>query len=69
MKKNWGICEGVFLFREGVFAILMKHPPCPLYKGDIKKGMKDTLIIFEAYNWLSPSMNCSRNMFSPSNTA
>ena len=36
--------EGDFLFRlrdfifcEGVFAMRMKHPPCPLRKGDLKK--------------------------------
>ena len=26
-------------------------------------------IVFKTYSWLSPSMNCSRNIFSPSNTA
>ena len=43
MKKNWGKREGVFLFclrvfifREGVFAMRMKHPPCPLHKGDLR---------------------------------
>ena len=29
----------VFIFREGVFAMRMKHPPCPLHKGDFFKGL------------------------------
>jgi hypothetical protein len=45
--------EGDFLFRlrdfifcEGVFAMRMKHPPYPLHKGDIKKGMKNAFTSF-----------------------
>ena len=52
MKKNWGKREGVFLFclrvfifREGVFAMRMKHPPCPLRKGDLKKVRKQMSLI------------------------
>ena len=58
--KNLGEREGVFLFRlrdfifcEGVFAMRMsppfsppKHPPYPLHKGDIKKGMKKAFTSF-----------------------
>ena len=39
------VCLRVFIFREGVFAMRMKHPPCPLRKGDLKKVRKQMSLI------------------------
>jgi hypothetical protein len=60
LKKNWGKVdeelgnrEGEiknrlrdFIFCEGDFSMRMKHPPCPLHKGDMKKSMKKSFTSF-----------------------